>query len=197
MILTTNYDDALERAFDKASEPYDVIWYIADREPRGKFWHRPPGGAEPKVIDRPNAYDGLAIDERTVILKIHGAVDRSNPERDSYVITEDHYIDYLTKTDIGQLIPAELLVKLTRSRFLFLGYSMQDWNLRVILHRIWGQQPLSYKSWAIQRNPNEIEQELWEARGVDVFDIPLLKYVTELTEALEHPSTNGSGSPDS
>jgi hypothetical protein len=25
-----------------------------------------------------------------------------------------------------------------------------------------------------------------------VFDIPLLKYVTELTEALEHPSTNGS-----
>jgi len=197
VILTTNYDDALERAFDKAGEPYDVIWYIADREPRGKFWHRPPGAAEPKVIDRPNAYDGLAIDERTVILKIHGAVDRSNPERDSYVITEDHYIDYLTKTDIGQLIPAELLVKLTRSRFLFLGYSMQDWNLRVILHRIWGQQPLSYKSWAIQRDPNEIEQELWEARGVDVFDIPLLKYVTELTEALEHPSTNGSGSPDS
>ena len=84
------------------------------REPRGKFWHRPPGAAEPNVIDRPNAYDGLALDERTVILKIHGAVDRSNPERDSYVITEDHYIDYLTKTDIGQLIPAELLVKLTR-----------------------------------------------------------------------------------
>ena len=121
----------------------------------------------------------------------------ANPERDSYVITEDHYIDYLTKTDIGQLIPAELLVKLTRSRFLFLGYSMQDWNLRVILHRIWGQQPLSYKSWAIQRNPNEIEQELWEARGVDVFDIPLEKYVTELTEALEHPSTNGSDAADS
>jgi SIR2-like protein len=197
VILTTNYDDALERAFDAANEPYDVIWYIADREPRGKFWHRPPGGSEPKVIERPNSYDGLAIDERTVILKIHGAVDRTNADRDSYVITEDHYIDYLTKTDVGQLIPAELLVKLTRSRFLFLGYSMQDWNLRVILHRIWGQQPLSYKSWAIQRNPNEIEQELWEARGVDVFDIPLVKYVTELSQALEHPSTNGSGSADS
>src|SRR5205085_1593189 len=83
----------------------------------------------------------------------------------------------LTKTDIGQLIPAELLVKLTRSRFLFLGYSMQDWNLRVILHRIWGQQPLSYKSWAIQKQPNEIEQELWKARGVEVLDIPLESYV--------------------
>ena len=44
VILTTNYDDALERAFDEANEPYDVVWYIADGEPRGKFWHRPPDG---------------------------------------------------------------------------------------------------------------------------------------------------------
>jgi hypothetical protein len=196
VIMTTNYDDALERAFDAAKEPYDVVWYIADREPRGKFWHRPPGPpetTEPRVIERPNAYEGLALDERTVILKIHGAVDRSNPDRDSYVITEDHYIDYLTKTEIAQLIPAELLVKLTRSRFLFLGYSMQDWNLRVILHRIWGQQPLSYKSWAIQKGPNEIEQELWEARGVDVKDIPLEDYVSELAAALAEQPTNGAG----
>jgi hypothetical protein len=193
VILTTNYDDALERAFDAVEEPYDVIWYIADREPRGKFWHRPPGATEPKVIERPNSYDGLAIDERTVILKIHGAVDRQNADRDSFVITEDHYIDYLTKTDIGQLIPAELLVKLTRSRFLFLGYSMQDWNLRVILHRIWGQQPLSYKSWAIQKDPNEIERELWHVRGVDVLDIPLEGYVSDLDGAFENSPAVGAG----
>jgi hypothetical protein len=62
---------------------------------------------------------------------------------------------------------------------------MQDWNLRVILHRIWGQQPLAYKSWAIQKDPSEIEQELWRARGVDVLDIQLEDYVAEL-EALFH-----------
>jgi hypothetical protein len=196
LVLTTNYDDLLERAFAEAGEPYDLCAYVAEgaEAEKGKFRHQKVGG-EVCMIDAPESYLDISLDERTVILKIHGFVDRdrAGPEaEDSYVITEDHYIDYLTKTDIGQLIPAELLVKLTRSRFLFLGYSMQDWNLRVILHRIWGQQPLSYKSWAIQRDPNEIEQELWEARGVDVFDIPLLKYVTELTEALEHPSTNGS-----
>jgi hypothetical protein len=118
-------------------------------------------------------------------VKIHGAVDRAQSDRDSYVITEDHYIDYLTKTEVGQLLPAELLVSLTRSRFLFLGYSMQDWNLRVILHRIWGQQPLAYKSWAIQKDPSEIEQELWRARGVDVLDIPLEEYVTGLESRLQ------------
>jgi hypothetical protein len=183
LIVTTNYDDALERAFDAVGETYDVIWYIADRDPRGKFWHRPPGG-EPRIIERPKAYDGLDIEHRTVILKIHGAVDRTDSDRDSYVITEDHYIEYLTQTEIGKLIPAELLVKLKRSRFLFLGYSMQDWNLRVILHRIWGQQPLSYRSWAIQRAPNEIEQELWKARGVEVLDIPLADYMRELSKRI-------------
>ena len=172
LIVTTNYDDVLERAFYAAREPFDLVSYDAKGPYRGKFTHRPHGG-RPTPILEPNTYHDLNTDKRTVILKIHGAVDRDDQDRDSYVITEDHYIDYLTKTDVGQLIPAELLVKLTRSRFLFLGYSMQDWNLRVILHRIWGQQPLSYKSWAIQKDPNEIERELWHARGVDVLDIPL------------------------
>lgn len=183
-IVTTNYDDALERAFDDAGEAYDVVWYIADGEHRGTFWHRPPNG-EPRLIERPKLYDGLALEKQTAIVKIHGAVDRAQPDRDSYVITEDHYIDYLTKTEVAQLLPAELLVRLTRSRFLFLGYSMSDWNLRVILHRIWGQQPLSYKSWAIQKDPSEIEQELWRVRGVDVLDIPLETYIDELEARLQ------------
>ena len=145
------------------------------------------------MIERPNSYDGLAVDERTVILKIHGAVDRQNADRDSYVITEDHYIDYLTKTDIGQLIPAELLVKLTHSHFLFLGYSMQDWNLRVILRRIWGQQALDWKSWAIQKDPNEIERQLWKAREVDVLDVPLEEYITGLDGAFRDSPAVGAG----
>lgn len=190
VLVTTNYDDALERAFEDAGEPYDVVWYIADGEHRGTFWHRPPDG-EPRLIERPKLYDGLALEERTAIVKIHGAVDRAQPDRDSYVITEDHYIDYLTKTEVAQLLPAELLVSLTRSRFLFLGYSMQDWNLRVILHRIWGQQPLAYKSWAIQKDPSEIEQELWRARGVDVLDIQLEEYITEI-EALMNSAAAAS-----
>ena len=180
LIVTTNYDDALERAFIAANEPYDVLWYIADpEEQRGKFWHRPYGGT-PQKITRPNRYDDLALDERTLILKIHGAIDRDEAERDSFVITEDHYIDYLTKTDIDQLLPPVVLARLRKSCFLFLGYSMADWNLRVILHRIWGEQPLSYKSWAIRKDADAVEHALWEARKVEVLDLPLEDYMREL-----------------
>ena len=190
LIVTTNYDDALEKAFDDLEpepEPYDVVWYIADpEEHRGKFWHRPPGGP-PRKITKPKYYKDLALDRRTLILKIHGAVDRHDEDRDSFVITEDHYIDYLTKTDIGQLLPADILAKLRKSGFLFLGYSMADWNLRVILHRIWGEQPLSYRSWAIRKDVDPVEQALWKARNVDVFDIPLEDYMKELDRRLGAP----------
>ncbi len=185
LIVTTNYDDALERAFRAAGEPFDLVCYIAEGAHRGKFAHWPPEG-EPTLIKIPNEYEKLKPGERSVILKIHGAVDRAGPEAewDSYVITEDHYIDYLTRTEIQNLVPVMLAMQLRRSHFLFLGYSMRDWNLRVILHRIWGEQRLKYKSWAIQRDPDKLEREFWGLRGVDVHDVPLEEYVPALEAAL-------------
>ena len=45
LLLTTNYDDLLERAFDEAGEAFDVVWYEAKRGPmHGRFMHRPPSG---------------------------------------------------------------------------------------------------------------------------------------------------------
>jgi hypothetical protein len=183
LILTTNYDDALERAFRDAEEPYDLVTYAAVGPHRGKFLHYPLDD-DPRPIERPNEYRDISLRERSVILKIHGAVDRRDPERDSYVITEDNYIDYLAHSDLAALLPVTLAAKLQRSHFLFLGYSMRDWNLRVILHRIWGEQRLKWRSWAVQIEPEPIDTEFWRARGVDIFDIRLETYVAALADGL-------------
>lgn len=184
LIVTTNYDDVMERAFEAAGQAYEVVVYLANGDERGKFLHLRPD-AEPVLIERPNEYRDLSLDRRPVILKLHGAINRANEERDSFVITEDDYIDYLTRTDISNLVPVTLAAKLRKSHFLFLGYSLRDWNLRVILHRIWGEQKLSWRSWAVQRNPSALEREIWKARGVDVFDVRLEDYVAGLTEKLQ------------
>jgi hypothetical protein len=194
LIVTTNYDDALERAFRAANEPFDLVYYVADkpREHRGRFMHRPPDG-EPRPIEKPNEYRDVSLADRTVILKIHGAIDRLDPDRDNYVITEDHYIDYLTHTDIAQFVPVVLAAKLRRSHFLFLGYSMRDWNLRVILHRIWGEQELPYTSWAIQRKPTVIDEKFWSKRSVEILDVDLEEYVSGLRQAVHEPLGAGVG----
>lgn len=195
LIVTTNYDDVLERAFRAAKVPFDLVTYVADGEHRGKFLHWPPDG-QVRLIEKPNEYRGLSLDEnrnlqRPAIMKIHGAVDRASADRDSYVITEDHYIDYLTRTDISSLVPATLAEKLKKSHYLFLGYGLRDWNLRVILHRIWGAQKLTYKSWAIQRDPSPIEQEFWRKRDVDILNVRLEDYVATLSGRLQVPGGAG------
>jgi hypothetical protein len=181
LIVTTNYDDVLERAFREAGEPFDLVIYVADGPDRGKFLHVPPDGPS-QIIDVPNRYLNLSLDSRSIILKIHGAVDRSSPDGDgdSFVITEDHYIDYLTRTDLANLVPVTLLAKLRRSHFLFLGYGLRDWNLRVILHRIAGAQSLTYKSWAVQTKPTQMDEKFWGRREVDILDMPLERYVAVL-----------------
>ncbi|HEV8374535.1 MAG TPA: SIR2 family protein, partial [Actinomycetota bacterium] len=183
LIVTTNYDDVLERAFYAAREPFDLVSYDAKGPYRGKFTHRPHGG-RPTPILEPNTYHDLNTDKRTVILKIHGAVDRDDQDRDSYVITEDHYIDYLARTDVSKLVPVTLVEKLRRSHCLFLGYSLRDWNLRVILNRIWGEEELRSTSWAIQLNPDPVDEGLWRKRDVMILDLPLEDYIGSLKEAL-------------
>jgi hypothetical protein len=189
LIVTGNYDNALERAFADAGEPYDLAVYMASGEHKGKFLHL-PYDAEPRPIDSPNDYRDLPIDddyelERTVIVKIHGAVDNvRGPVRwkENYVITEDHYIDYLSGRPIAQLVPNPILDKVRESHCLFLGYTMRDWSLRVFLKRIWEGQPLDAKSWAIEPDPDVLEEKLWSRFGVDPFAAPLADYVRELTK---------------
>jgi hypothetical protein len=190
LILTTNYDDLIERALAAAGERFDVVWYEAKRGPlQGRFLHRLPDG-EVVSIERPNKYTGLALAERPVVLKLHGAIDRNDSKRDSYVVTEDSYIEYLAGRDVGEQIPFSLRERMADSHFLFLGYSMRDWNLRVILHRIWGAQLLDLKSWAVQREPaspgaREIEEALWRDRGdVDLLYVMLREYVARLDDEL-------------
>jgi hypothetical protein len=183
LIITTNYDDVLERAFAKQGQTYDLVWYAAEGEERGKFWHRAPGGAL-TLIERPNEYSALSVAERPVILKIHGHVVRApfahDSSSDSYVITEEHYIEYLTRTDVSSLLPVMLAKTLNTSHFLFLGYGLRDWNLRVILHRLWGKRRLTYASWAVQREPPELDKLFWRDRDVEVLDCDLGSYVDEL-----------------
>ena len=191
VVVTTNYDDLLERAFDEAGEQYHKFVYVADKIEipsiealPGSFIHWTPDG-QPSLVEVANTYNGIADYERRrnterypTIIKIHGAVDRiERPESDpksSYVITEDHYIDYLTNS-----LPASIVAALKRNHFLFLGYSLRDWNLRVILRRIWREQK-PFTSWAVQKDADAIDKMYWRNWNVEIIPMALKDYIESL-----------------
>jgi hypothetical protein len=188
LIVTTAFDDALERAFADAEEEFDVLAYLSSGRNRGKFLHVSAEG-DVRVVDVPNAYADVAPGERTVILKVHGQVGGA-PQREweSFVVSEDDYIDYLAQADLASVVPVLLAAKLRRSHFLFLGYALQQWSLRVFLHRVWGQEKVGYRSWAVHPGADALDREFWRHRGIDVFDVALEEYVDALLARLEVPA---------
>jgi hypothetical protein len=180
LIVSTGFAAGVERAFEEAGEELDVVVYVAAGRDRGKFLHISPDGAA-TLVDEPNAYTGLALDERSVLLKIHGHVDRGvTRERESFAVSEDDHIDYLVSGDAAGTVPVQLAARLRRSHLLFLGYAVDDWSLRVFLRRVWGGDRLAYRSWAVQPAAEHVASELWRERGAEVYDVSLGTYAEEL-----------------
>ncbi len=183
LIVTTGYDLALEEAFLAEGEEFDVVSYLAAGRNRGKFCHFAPAGTV-RVIDVPNTYaTELDLERRTVILKLHGGVDPA-PERawESFVVTEDDYIDYLPRSDLATEVPVGLAARLRRSHFLFLGYGMREWNLRLVLNRLWAGGPVNYRSWAVAPAAPPVERAFWRSRDVDLLEASLEDYVDSLAQ---------------
>ncbi len=180
LIVSTAFDTGVEKAFEAVGEQLDVVVYVASGRDRGKFLHLLPGG-EFVVVEQPNAYTGLALDERSVLLKIHGHVDRgATRELESFAVSEDDHIDYLTGVEAAGTVPVQIAARLRRSHLLFLGYAVDDWSLRVFLRRVWGHDRLAYRSWAIQPAAETLARELWRERGVEAYEVGLEGYSEQL-----------------
>ena len=184
LIVTTSYDRALERALEDEGEEYDVVAYVALGRDRGRFLHHPFEGT-PQTIHVPNTYTGVPLGERTVVLKVHGQVDREPArELESFVISEDDYIGYLAQSGIAGVLPVTVAAKLRRSHFVFLGYGLLDWSLRVFLQRLWPDEQVGYRSWAVQPEPSAVERQFWRSRGVELLGADLAQYVEHLAVRL-------------
>jgi DNA-binding SARP family transcriptional activator len=183
LLVTTGYELSLERALEEAGEKFDTVCYVAAGRQRGSFFHISPDGAVAS-IDRPNTYaTELSLEERTVVLHLQGRLD-SSPERawESFAITEDDFIHY---GEVAARLPVALAARLRRTHLLLLGYTLSDWTLRVVLERLWGEEPLGYRSWSVHAGPHALEREFWRRRDVDVIDMAPAAYVSELERVVE------------
>ncbi|MEA2204788.1 MAG: hypothetical protein QOE77_1564 [Blastocatellia bacterium] len=175
LIVTTNYDDLTEQAFIRAKRPYDLVVHPTDSEYAGSVLWWPHLAEKPTYVP-PNSLQ-IDLDKTTVIYKMHGSVDRAGHQMNNYVITEEDYIDFLTRM-IGQTaVPAQFMAHFRTHRFLFMGYGLNDWNLRVILNNLHSK---DLKSWAIQFRPSVIEKRLWDKRNVDIYDVDINEFTRQL-----------------
>jgi hypothetical protein len=192
VIVVTNYDTLLERAFRAAKKPYDLVVYPADRKDYANailWW--PYGADEPqfKLANELDQFIDLA--STSVIYKMHGTLGPKDGEWDNFVITEEDYVEFLSRMTANTAIPSLFFQYFREHSFLFLGYSLRDWNLRVVLKNV--SKHLAARSrlqaageaevlpsWGIQRGPSDLERKLWERRNVGIYDVALDEFVAQL-----------------
>jgi hypothetical protein len=190
VIVTTNYDTLIEQSFLAANKPYDLVVYPADRKDvaNAVLWW-PHGASEPR-IQAPNELD-IDLTNTTVIYKMHGTINREVDQWDNFVITEEDYIEFLSRMTAKTAVPSLFLPYFRERSFLFLGYGLGDWNFRVILKNLTKFLPAKrvgyddeeiLPSWAVQYHPSELETKLWERRNVCIFDLTIDEFVSKMNE---------------
>src|SRR6476620_10564085 len=92
LIVTTNYDDLIERALDEKNlelgndaRPFDVVIHTTEADNGDRLLWWPYGDTEPREVN-PNKLD-IHLGEKTIVYKMHGAVDRCHLLRDDTATT--------------------------------------------------------------------------------------------------------------
>ena len=198
LIVTTNYDRLVENAFkEEGRTDFDIVVHSTIRAYANCVLFR-RGDATSEDFE-PVALGELSrridLKKRTVIYKMHGSVS-VNRDWDSFVINEEDYVDFLGRMNKTEpVIPPIFTTYFREKSFLFLGYSLRDWNLRIVLHNLQLEDAFDdNRHWAIQYYPTLAERELWDKRKVSIFHVELLAFVRRLATEFGLPPADENGS---
>jgi hypothetical protein len=144
LVITTNYDQLFERALRDAKKRPIVSVY------------------EPELKSASDTREDPTAD-RPLIFKIHGDIDRSA----SIVITDEDYIQFILRmSHSGDYSPIPFLLKFyfTRWPTLFIGYSLLDYNLRLLFKTLrWTvDRSIFPDTYSVDLAPDPLIFEVWE-----------------------------------
>ena len=152
IVITTNYDQLYEKAVEQKAkaeniaDPYQLSIYN-------------PNTNKAKTVDCPQNPDP----KKPYILKIHGDVDK----RESIVLTDEDYIQFVLRMSdksphnpFGQNVLAHLIKWPT----LFVGYSLMDYNLRLLFKTLrWKLDAASIPpNYSVDKKPDVLIRDVWE-----------------------------------
>lgn len=179
LVVTTNYDRLMERAL-KHRHPYVIT------QPIKGFSSKEQNRLKKEL----SVY--LAADQvtNTILYKVHGSfaeerdpLTRALMDRSSIIISEEDYIQFLTT--IGndtKGLPNMVKQWLKDSTLLFLGYSLEDWDIRTLYEGLIETLETQVKrdSFAIQLNPPDFWVRYWAKKDVIIYNVDLYEFADEL-----------------
>ena len=181
IVVTTNYDQLYEKALGKPRDQIDVCIYNPDNSVPTTDCSATPSPARP------------------YILKIHGDID----EPESIVITEEDYIHFMLRMGDKQPfhpVGKNVLTYLAKWPTLFIGYSLMDYNFRVLFKTIRWQLDAARipPNYSVDIKPDDLIRDIYEnqRRQVTFIVENLWDYVPKLYRAVKKEEMPSSVPPE-
>jgi hypothetical protein len=145
LVITTNYDGLFERALRDVGKMPRVSVYKPNDEPTTDF--------EDESAQSP------------VIYKLHGDI----AHRESLVVTDEDYIQFVLRMSDKEPydpIPLSLKYFLKRWTTLFIGYSLLDYNLRLLFKTLrWRIDPAKVPdAYSVDYRPDALIVDVWQSQ---------------------------------
>lgn len=188
LVITTNYDQLYEQALHQvareraraAGMPEDQVAQVLAEFDKCVYSKN-----RGKELTKDCAKDPSS--ERPYLLKIHGDIFQD----ESIVITDEDYIQFVLRmTDkpkqrpIGEI----MLTHLKRWPTLFIGYSLRDYNLRLLFKSLrWGLDDADIiPSYSVDFEPDVLIRDVWQGRRryIKFIEKNLWEFVPDLYQAV-------------
>jgi hypothetical protein len=139
IIVTTNYDQLLEQALLQLGKRPRVCIYDPDEN-----------HPTPDPVDDPT-------ERRPLLFKMHGDLQ----QRESIVITDEDYITFVQRMsdkDAMHPVPETIRFYMKKWRTLFVGYSLRDYNLRLLFRTLrWRVDPAIFPpAFSVDLKPDDL-----------------------------------------
>lgn len=179
LILTTNYDCLMEDALDDAGVDYAVL---TTRKSDQKVLVRFSEGITDAPIftkrnaDKyPNQLYLYKPKNLAVIYKVHGCLNVTEKD-DGVVISDNDYIDYISQMNsTNGTIPACVNTLMQDKPFLFLGYRLNDWNVRSVFETIRKKRGEDFRGqdYSVMTSIGEYERLFFQRNDVSILKTDL------------------------
>jgi hypothetical protein len=188
LIISSLYDDELEKVFDNNNKPYVLISHHlrTSFDDSGKILIKDCKDADPTSLpctkEALSGYNFLK-EGKSVIYKIQGGYNLSAKNQPApLIISEQDFFNFLKL--IENMLPDYLVSRFTNKSLLFLGYNLQNWHERLIATTILEKKERLPFSYVIRTNADKYEKILWDCYNVRMRETGLIDFIRDIKEIL-------------
>lgn len=196
LIVTTNYDTLMEQALDAKGVPYVVLLTRKEDQRVAARFSEGIDTSGRLARDHEEQYPGNFVLSKpmslVVIHKLHGCASPAlTAKDDGIVISDSDYVGFISQMNRAEgVIPAAVRRLMKDRPFLFLGYSLADWNVRSVFEMMRAQRTNRNRiqDFSVMLAVREYDRVFFEKNNVTIYKTNLTRFAQRVRECCPAPA---------